>query len=98
LPSFVPVDVFKALGDPTRLAILGRLAAGDQTRAVSEIAACCTVDLSVVSRHLKVLAHAGIVESERRGKQVLYRVRIPNLVARLRALADALESCCGAGS
>ena len=59
------------------------------------MAAFCSVDLSVVSRHLKVLKEAGVLESVKRGKQVFYRARIPDLVAFLRRLADGLEACCG---
>jgi DNA-binding transcriptional ArsR family regulator len=56
--------VFGALADPTRRAILGRLAAGDAT--VAELAAPFTVSQPAISRHLKVLEHAGLISRTRR--------------------------------
>ena len=67
------------------------LADGGEERAVSALGGCCAVDLSVVSRHLKVLRDAGVVEARRRGKEVLYKVRASALASLLRGLADALE-------
>lgn len=86
--------LFRALGDPNRLAILVALSDGGDERTVSDVASCCPVDLSVVSRHLRTLRHAGVVEARKEGKEVLYRVRFDELVGILRGLADALEACC----
>lgn len=93
-------ELFKALGDPTRLTLLACLAKCGRPCSVGEIAECCSVDLSVVSRHLALLARAGVLESRREGRVVLYSVRYAELVGLLRALADALERCCvpGAGA
>jgi DNA-binding transcriptional ArsR family regulator len=88
------VDLFKALGDPSRLTILASLAQAAQPLRVSEIGTCCPQDISVVSRHLAVLRQAGVVEAHRRGREVLYRLRSDSLVGFLRELADALEACC----
>lgn len=52
-----------ALADPTRRAILGQLRAGDAT--VGELAAPHAMSLPSVSRHLKVLERAGLVEKGR---------------------------------
>ena len=52
-------ETFAALGDPTRLAILERLAEGDAT--VNELAAPFDVSLPAISRHLKVLERAGLI-------------------------------------
>ena len=65
---------FRALGDPNRLALLARLAACCGPRTVSELAACCPVDLSVVSRHLAILREAGILQARKHGKEVHYTV------------------------
>lgn len=51
---------FAALADPTRRAILARLAQGETT--VGELAQPFQISLPAVSRHLKVLQHAGLVE------------------------------------
>lgn len=85
---------FKALGDPNRVAILACVAESGGELRVSEVAGCCPVDLSVVSRHLRQLREQGLLSSEKRGKEVFYRARIPEIVALLRGLADALETCC----
>jgi ArsR family transcriptional regulator, arsenate/arsenite/antimonite-responsive transcriptional repressor len=98
LASVVPARLFKALCDPNRIAILARLAECGRPCSVSEVSQCCPVDLSVVSRHLTILRDAGAVESRKLGKEVQYVVRTDWLVATLRALADALESCCPAAA
>jgi DNA-binding transcriptional ArsR family regulator len=50
---------FAALADPTRRAILGRLAEGDAT--VNELAAPFPISVQAVSKHLKVLERAGLI-------------------------------------
>lgn len=61
-------QTFAALGDPTRLAILNRLAAqGDLT--VQEIAAPFEMSLPAVSQHLKVLERAGLIARGRDGRK-----------------------------
>src|SRR5437660_2835958 len=57
-------DVFGALADPTRRAILARLAQGDAR--VGELAAPFTVSQPAISRHLKVLEQAGLISRSRR--------------------------------
>jgi DNA-binding transcriptional ArsR family regulator len=56
--------VFGALADPTRRAILARLAEGDRT--VSELNAPFRVSQPAISRHLKVLESAGLISRNRR--------------------------------
>lgn len=53
---------FAALADPTRRAILGRLAAGDAT--VGELAQPFTISAPAVSRHLRVLEQAGLISRQ----------------------------------
>jgi DNA-binding transcriptional ArsR family regulator len=57
---------FAALADPTRRAILARLALGEAT--VNELAAPFAISLPAVSRHLKVLEHAALIVRTRDGK------------------------------
>ena len=57
---------FAALADPTRRAILTRLAEGEAT--VSELAAPFEVTLPAVSKHLRVLERAGMLKQERDGR------------------------------
>jgi DNA-binding transcriptional ArsR family regulator len=58
--------VFAALADPTRRAILARLADGDAT--VTELAEPFPISLPAISRHLKVLEHAGLISRSRSGQ------------------------------
>ena len=67
--------VLKALGHPTRLMIAEELGQGE--RCVCEFVDLAGVDYSTISRHLNVLKQAGLVEDEKRGKQVWYRLRVP---------------------
>ena len=60
--------VFAALADPTRRRILAMLLEDDM--AVTDVAAPLPVSLAAVSKHLGVLARAGLIEQERRGRVV----------------------------
>jgi ArsR family transcriptional regulator, arsenate/arsenite/antimonite-responsive transcriptional repressor len=73
---------FKALADPTRVAIVNRLAAADEV-CVCDFVAALDLAQPTVSHHLKVLRDAGLVESSRRGTWVFYRL-VPEAVAELR--------------
>ena len=64
---------------------------------MSEIAERCPVDISVVSRHLSQLKDAGIIDGERRGREVFYSVSA-GVGKRLRAVADLLDACAGTQS
>ncbi|MFI5228907.1 MAG: ArsR/SmtB family transcription factor [Gemmatimonadales bacterium] len=57
---------FAALADPTRRAILARLIAGDST--VGDLAAPFRVSRPAISKHLRVLEHAGLVRRTRDGR------------------------------
>lgn len=94
LEDLFPSGFFRALGDPNRVALMARLASCCESRTVSQLSACCPTDLSVVSRHLATLRDAGIVESEKRGREVFYRLRYDQLATTLRQMADAVEACC----
>ncbi|HAU15057.1 MAG TPA: ArsR family transcriptional regulator, partial [Gammaproteobacteria bacterium] len=67
-------DFFKALSDPSRIQVLLRLASSPNPCTVSQVAEDCTVDLSVVSRHLSQLKRAGILSAEKQGREVYYRL------------------------
>jgi len=76
---------FKALADPTRVAIVNRLAQAAET-CVCDLTATFDLSQPTISHHLKVLRDAGLVESTRRGTWSYYRV-VPGSLG---ALADAL--------
>lgn len=84
-------EFFKALGDPTRGQLLSCLIKCGRACSVTQIAECCAVDISVVSRHLATLARVGLLDSTKRGRTMYYGVRVEHFCTRLRALADAVE-------
>lgn len=69
-------EVFKALGHPTRLWIVKQLADG-QEHCVCEFVDAIGVQFATISQHLSILRQAGIVESDKRGQSVFYRLRCP---------------------
>lgn len=91
LDAFLDPQLFAALADQTRLRLVACIAKCRRPCSVGEVAECCEVDLSVVSRHLKALAAAGVLESEREGRVVRYHMPAKVLAARFRALAAAIE-------
>ena len=68
-------QIIKALAHPTRLFIVEELSRGE--RCVCELAALVGSEMPTVSRHLAQLKHAGIVDDEKRGAQVFYRLVTP---------------------
>jgi DNA-binding transcriptional ArsR family regulator len=79
-------DGWTALGDPTRRAIVERLA--ERPRAVGELAAELPVSRPAVSQALKVLKDAGLVSERAAGTRRIYRLN-PTAVAALRDQLDA---------
>jgi DNA-binding transcriptional ArsR family regulator len=81
-----PVDnVFAALGDPTRRAIVERLASGEAT--VLELAAPFDISLPAISRHLKVLEEAGLITRGRDAQRRPCRLR-PEALEQVSAWAE----------
>jgi DNA-binding transcriptional ArsR family regulator len=70
---------FNALADPTRRAILVRLAQGEAT--VGELAKPFEISLPAISRHLKVLEEASLISNERDGKHRRCRLKPEALAA-----------------
>jgi len=71
---FSPHDmpVFAAIADPTRREILQRLASGDM--AAGNIAAAFPISRPAVSKHLRILREAALVQEQRRGRHRVYRL------------------------
>lgn len=86
-------ELFKALADPTRASLLACLAKCRRGCTVGEVAECCDIDLSVVSRHLAALAEARVLNGEKRGRTMLYTFNAQQLASQLRTLADAIDDC-----
>ena len=91
--ELLDVELFKSLSDPTRLKLLSCLAKCGRPCSVTEIAECCVVDFSVVSRHLGVLANAGVLTSTKLGRVVFYEVRYQHLFQTFQSLAKAIGEC-----
>ena len=83
------VQLLQALGDPTRLAIVRELIGASQVCAC-DFTSCCDVRQPTVSHHLRILRDAGVIESERRGSFIFYRL-VPAAADRLRALAGEMS-------
>jgi rhodanese-related sulfurtransferase/predicted transcriptional regulator len=83
-------EVAQALGHPHRLELLEHLAQG--VRSVEELSARAHLTFANTSRHLQILRRARLVETERRGKHVLYRLAgEPEVVALIKALGRVGE-------
>lgn len=67
-------ETFKALGDPTRRAILDLLKGGSKT--AGEIGSQFDMTGATVSHHLSVLRDAGLISDQRRGKYIYYELNL----------------------
>ena len=79
--------VFAALGDETRLALVGKLSAG-QSLSSSQLAAGAAVTRQAITKHLRVLEEAGVVEAARHGRESLYALRPDALSGARRSLEE----------
>ena len=80
--------VFKALGDPTRVRLLSLIAAHEDGEAcICDLTGPVGLSQGTVSHHMKLLAEAGLVSREQRGKWAYYRV----VDAALNSVANALR-------
>ena len=79
--------VLKALAHPARLKLVDELSEHEEV-CVCDLTEAVGSDMSTVSRHLAQLKNAGIVESEKQGQMVFYRLRIKCLTS----LFDCIES------
>lgn len=70
--------ILKALAHPSRLMIVNELSNGE--RCVCDLRNLVGHDISTVSKHLNLLKKSGLVEDDKRGKQVYYRLKIPGVL------------------
>ncbi|MFC0504290.1 ArsR/SmtB family transcription factor [Micromonospora costi] len=82
----VVAPMFKALGDPIRLRLMSMIASVPEI-CVCDLTPAFDVSGPTISHHLKVLRETGLVDAERRGTWVWYRVR-PEVFRQLGALLD----------
>lgn len=82
--------IFAALGDPTRLALVARLSDG-QPRSIAALSGDARITRQAVSKHLRVLAGAGLVRWERVGRETRYVYR-PEAVREARSWLDRVAA------
>lgn len=85
--------MFKALGDPVRLRLVSMIASTSEA-CVCDLTDAFELSGPTISHHLKVLRETGLVESERRGTWVYYRIR-PDALRQLGALLQTATSAEG---
>jgi DNA-binding transcriptional ArsR family regulator len=78
-------SIFAALGDETRLGLVSRLSHGGPA-SISRLTAGSGVTRQAVSKHLRVLARAGLVQVSRRGRETLWRLEQQRLDEAQRSL------------
>ena len=83
------MDVFGALADPVRRSLLGELAAGPSR--VVDLAARRPISRPAVSKHLRLLAEAGLVEAAEQGRERHYSLRPQALAPVQRLVADLMR-------
>lgn len=81
-------NVLKAMGHPSRVRILELLSQGET--CVCDIALVVGSDMSTVSRHLAVLRNAGIIEDDKRGLKVFYKLTTPCVLDFFRCIDQGL--------
>ena len=82
--------IMKAMAHPTRLFIIDELSRN--ARCVCDLTDMIGADISTVSKHLSVLKNAGLVEDERKGTQIFYRLKTPCILNFFGCLESVLES------
>jgi DNA-binding transcriptional ArsR family regulator len=82
--------IVKAMAHPSRLLILDELARRKE-RCVCELTELIGADMSTVSKHLSLLKGAGLVEIEKRGTQIWYRLRVPCITDFFRCVESVLQ-------
>jgi ArsR family transcriptional regulator len=83
-------SVFKALAHPSRLFIVEQLA--QQERCVCELTEMIGADMSTVSKHLSVLRAAGVIQDDKRGLQVYYRLKMPCVLRFFDCVGEVVET------
>ena len=86
--------VLKALAHPARLKLVDVLSEHEEV-CVCELTEAIGTDMSTVSRHLTQLKNAGIVESEKHGQMVFYRLRVKCLTEPVWLHRIGREGTCG---
>lgn len=89
-PAIRAASTFAALGDPTRLALVGRLADGEP-RSIAALSAGASISRQAVTKHLDALERAGLVARARQGREARFSLRREGVEA-ARAHLDRISS------
>jgi DNA-binding transcriptional ArsR family regulator len=81
--------VFAALGDETRLSLLGKLSSG-QRQSISQLVGGSSLTRQAITKHLRVLEGAGVVQNARVGRESLFELR-PEPLRDVRAYLDRVS-------
>ena len=82
--------ILRAIAHPTRLFIVHELS--ETQKCVCELTQMVGADISTVSKHLAILRSAGIVQDEKRGSQVFYKLKVPCVLNFLSCVESVIES------
>jgi DNA-binding transcriptional ArsR family regulator len=83
-------SVFAALGDETRLSVLTKLSSG-QRQSISRLTAGTNLSRQAITKHLRVLANAGVVRSVRIGRESLFELE-PRPIEEVRNYLDQVSN------
>ena len=84
--------LLKALGEFNRLSLVYQLCQCKTPQNAMCLCECCSVDASVVSRHLKVLTQEKVLHQEKKGRERTYILNRDYVADQLRALADKIQN------
>ncbi len=82
-------EILKALANPIRLFIIEELQ--KEEKSVSDFNELLHIDISTISRHLSILKNTGVIDSEKKGTKVIYRLKIPCVVNFLTCVQSVLK-------
>jgi DNA-binding transcriptional ArsR family regulator len=88
--ALAQAPVFSALGDPTRLWLVGRLLDGE-AQSISELTSGSELTRQAITKHLRVLEDAGIVHNQRIGRESRYALD-PQPIASAREYLDQVSA------
>jgi DNA-binding transcriptional ArsR family regulator len=89
-PGVARAPLFAALGDSTRLELIGRLSLG-QPRSISGLAEGSRLTRQAITKHLRILKDVGLVRAERHGREIHYQF-VPRPIAEARRFLDRVSS------
>jgi len=82
--------IMKSLAHPARLLLVDELAKHGE-RCVCDLTEAVGTDMSTVSRHLAQLREAGIIEDEKRGQMVFYRLKVKCLTSLFSCIESVVQ-------